>query len=96
MVLGGCRLFNDSSLAIDPYLSKCIRERCSEIQPELKSAKQIEEICGLRPQRSPVRVEPELINTSYGKIKVIQKIYFINFFLFPRLIPMNDSFPILR
>ncbi|KAI9555266.1 hypothetical protein GHT06_017781 [Daphnia sinensis] len=67
VTLGGCRQFDSFKQEVDKYDSASIWERCVELLPNLKSAEVIREVAGLRPHRTPVRVEREVIVTSGGK-----------------------------
>lgn len=67
VTLGGCRQYDSFKQEVDKYDSASIWERCVELLPNLKSAEVIKEVAGLRPHRTPVRVEREVIVTSGGK-----------------------------
>lgn len=71
VILGGCRHYDSYDMSISKYDSAAIKERCFKMIPSLQKARVIKESVGLRPHRSVVRVEPELLNTGLGKIKVV-------------------------
>lgn len=60
--LGGTRNFNSWNREVDKNDSQGIRERCTQIVPQLSSADVIREWVGLRPYRPVVRVQPEIID----------------------------------
>ncbi|KAJ8717386.1 hypothetical protein PYW08_005785 [Mythimna loreyi] len=62
VTLGGCRGYASYNLNNCKYDAASIMERCSEFIPSLKDAEVIAHKVGLRPHRSPVRVEAELID----------------------------------
>ena len=61
VTLGGCRQFDSYDMSISKYDTMAIRERCNGMLPTLQNAQVIREAVGLRPYRSVVRVEPELL-----------------------------------
>lgn len=65
--LGGTRQYESYNMQIDKYDSLSIRERCESLLPNLTRATVVREAVGLRPYRSSVRVEYELINDLHGK-----------------------------
>ena len=67
VTLGGCRQFDSFKEDLDKHDSASIWERCTELLPNLKSAEIVKEAVGLRPHRTPVRVEKEIYVTSNGK-----------------------------
>jgi D-amino-acid oxidase len=62
MILGGVAQDNNWSLNPTEKDRDFILEKCSSIIPELKNADIIEELVGLRPGRSSVRLEKEIIS----------------------------------
>lgn len=68
MTLGGTRQYESYNMQIDKYDSLSIRERCESLVPSLASANVVRDAVGLRPYRSSVRVECELINDFQGKL----------------------------
>ncbi|CAG2066537.1 unnamed protein product, partial [Timema podura] len=68
--IGGCRQYESYDLDVSPHDSAAIKERAFRLIPGLKRAPVIREWVGLRPHRSIVRVETEIINTTSGKLKV--------------------------
>ncbi|XP_035435135.2 D-aspartate oxidase isoform X1 [Spodoptera frugiperda] len=62
VTLGGVRGYDSYNLNYCKYDAAAILERCCEFLPDLKNAEVVAHKVGLRPHRSPVRVEPELID----------------------------------
>lgn len=60
--LGGTRQYDSYNMNVDKYDAASIFERCCELVPGLKKAEIVENRVGLRPHRSPVRVEAEMIS----------------------------------
>lgn len=74
VTLGGTRQYESWKLEPDKYDSLSIRDRCESLLPNLKNAPVIREAVGLRPHRSSVRVEMEIIkgtNNGGKEIRVI-------------------------
>ncbi|XP_066992234.1 D-aspartate oxidase [Anabrus simplex] len=71
VTLGGCRQYESYAMAPSKYDHAAILERCTSLVPNLKSAAVLRDWVGLRPHRSTVRVEPEVIQTQAGKLKVV-------------------------
>jgi len=67
VILGGCRHYESYDVSISRHDSAAIRERCFKLIPSLQRARILKEFAGLRPHRSIVRVEPEML----GKLKVV-------------------------
>lgn len=67
VTLGGTRQYESYNLEIDEFDSLSIRKRCESLLPSLVNASVVREAVGLRPYRSSVRVESELITDSHGK-----------------------------
>lgn len=67
VTLGGTRQYESYNLEVDKYDSLSIRERCESLVPSLAKAPIVREAVGLRPYRSSVRVESEMIKDSNGK-----------------------------
>tara|TARA_B110000438_G_scaffold303164_1_gene363468 strand:+ start:511 stop:1452 length:942 start_codon:yes stop_codon:yes gene_type:complete len=61
MILGGVAQSNDWSLETRMEDREDILEKCCKLIPELKNAEIIEDMVGLRPGRSEVRLEKELV-----------------------------------
>jgi len=57
VVLGGTADVGNWSTQVDPVVSKAIMERCSMYIPGLSTAEVVNEVVGLRPNRSTVRLE---------------------------------------
>lgn len=66
VTLGGTRQYESYNLNVDKYDSMAIRERCEAMLPILKSAPVVREAVGLRPHRSAVRVESEIVKDANG------------------------------
>lgn len=71
VTLGGCRNFDSYDLLPNEYDFNSIKSRCEALLPSLKSAPVTEVKVGLRPHRSPVRVEYEFVDTNQGIVKVV-------------------------
>lgn len=67
VTLGGCRQFDSYNTEWCKYDSMAIKERCYDLLPSLKKAEVVRECVGLRPHRSVVRVEPELLTNQQGR-----------------------------
>ncbi|XP_031630993.1 D-aspartate oxidase [Contarinia nasturtii] len=67
VTLGGTRSYESYNMKIDKYDSLSIRERCEALVPSLAKATVVREAVGLRPYRSSVRVEHELLKDSFGQ-----------------------------
>ena len=61
LILGGVAQSNDWSLDTRIEDREYILEKCSKLIPELKNAEIIEDMVGLRPGRSEVRLEKEIL-----------------------------------
>ena len=61
MILGGVAQTNDWSLDVRMKDREYILEKCIKLIPELKNAEIIEDMVGLRPGRSEVRLEKEIL-----------------------------------
>lgn len=66
--LGGTRQYESYNMQVDKYDSLSIRERCESLVPSLARANIVRHAVGLRPYRSSVRVECELMNDHQGKL----------------------------
>jgi len=74
VTLGGCRQYESYKGEIDKYDSAGIWERCINLLPSLQQAEIIKESVGLRPHRSIVRVDKEVLITSSGKeLKIVHQ-----------------------
>ncbi|XP_061198035.1 D-aspartate oxidase-like [Saccostrea echinata] len=71
VAVGGCREDNNFNTSISQEDSKGIMERCCKICPSLKSADVYNEWVGLRPIRSPLRLEKEVIKSDHGQLTVV-------------------------
>lgn len=61
VTLGGTRQYDSYNLEVCKHDAAAIMERCVELVPGLKDAEVVGHRVGLRPHRSPVRVQPELV-----------------------------------
>lgn len=71
VTLGGTRQYDSYNIQIDKFDSLSIRERCESLLPSLANAPVVCESVGLRPYRSSVRVESELVTDLNGKSLLI-------------------------
>lgn len=73
VTLGGCRQYDSYNLDVCKYDSMAIKERCYNMLPSLKKAEVVRELVGLRPHRSVVRVEKEIMQRSVdgSPIKIV-------------------------
>lgn len=69
-VLGGTHQMNDYNTAVNESDTKFIYEGCAQMIPSIKHAKIIDEMVGLRPGRTYVRLEQDTYTAS--KIKYTQ------------------------
>ncbi|EDV90873.1 D-aspartate oxidase [Drosophila grimshawi] len=72
VTIGGCRQYDSYNMEWCKYDSMAIKERCYNLLPSLKKAEIVRECVGLRPHRSVVRVEPELLTNAEGRrLKIV-------------------------
>ncbi|XP_068203262.1 D-aspartate oxidase-like [Palaemon carinicauda] len=72
ITLGGTRQFDSYNTEVCKHDAQSIWERCTNFLPSLKKAEILKEAVGLRPYRSIVRVEKELMKFDSGKtLKVV-------------------------
>ncbi len=73
VTLGGCRQYDDYEHKIRENDSRGIWERVTTLIPSLKKAEVVYEDVGLRPHRTIIRVEKELIPICNGRkeLKVV-------------------------
>lgn len=71
IVLGGTRQQGNENEKVDSFDSKKIIEGCLKVMPALKGFKMDHEWVGLRPGRTPLRVEKEIIKNRNGNIKIV-------------------------
>ncbi|PSN40985.1 D-aspartate oxidase [Blattella germanica] len=71
VTLGGCRHYESYDMNVSRHDSAAIKERCYKMIPSLQKSRVIREHVGLRPHRSVVRVEPEVLNMGYRKMKIV-------------------------
>lgn len=74
VTLGGCRQYESYNLAVNKYDTMDIQERCTKLVPSLREAKVVREAVGLRPHRSAVRVEKEILATNQNG-RVLQVVH---------------------
>lgn len=68
VTLGGTRQYESYDTEVCVHDSNSIRERCEKLVPSLRSATVVREAVGLRPHRSIVRVEWELLKGFNGEM----------------------------
>lgn len=61
LILGGTTDEDDWTLTPDPAVAARIVERCTALRPEIAGARVLGHLVGLRPVRTPVRLERELL-----------------------------------
>lgn len=66
VTLGGVRQYESYNLNVSKYDSLDIRERCESLVPSLRDAVYMREAVGLRPHRSTVRVEKEILTSAHN------------------------------
>lgn len=71
VAVGGSREENNYDISIDDKESKAILERCCKICPSLKRAEVDHVWAGLRPVRSPLRIEKEIIKVENDQLTVV-------------------------
>nr|XP_022342648.1 D-aspartate oxidase-like [Crassostrea virginica]XP_022342649.1 D-aspartate oxidase-like [Crassostrea virginica]XP_022342650.1 D-aspartate oxidase-like [Crassostrea virginica] len=71
VAVGGCREDKNYDKSINEMDSKGIIERCCKICPSLKGAEVSSTWVGLRPIRSPLRIEKEVIRDKATKLTVV-------------------------
>lgn len=69
--LGGCRNYDSYCMEPNQYDYDSIKTRCEALVPSLKQAKVTGVKVGLRPHRSPVRVEIEFKETPNGILRIV-------------------------
>lgn len=70
-IIGGVRQVDNYNLETDEQDKKEIQQKCYKFWPPLQGAQIDSEWVGLRPSRTPLRLESEIINLSTGKLKVV-------------------------
>ena len=68
VTLGGCRQFGNHQPNIDEDDQKAIWRRVTRLMPNLKKAQFVADGVGLRPHRTSIRVEKEMMTLSNGSI----------------------------
>ncbi|XP_069463862.1 D-aspartate oxidase isoform X4 [Ambystoma mexicanum] len=71
VTLGGTRVKDTWSLAPDASVSKEIFDRCCALEPSLQVVKETKERVGLRPTRTTVRVEKEVLLQNGRRLNVV-------------------------
>nr|XP_033794769.1 D-aspartate oxidase [Geotrypetes seraphini] len=71
VTLGGTRQKDDWRLSVDSTTSQDILNRCCTLEPSLKKAYGITEYVGLRPTRSAIRVEKEMLLRNGSQLPVV-------------------------
>ncbi|KAM6463853.1 D-aspartate oxidase isoform 1-T2 [Liasis olivaceus] len=71
VTLGGAREKDNWNLSPDPIISKNILDRCSALEPSLQTAENIKVRVGLRPSRSAVRLQKEVLIHKNEKLPVV-------------------------
>lgn len=66
VTLGGTRQYESYNVNINKFDSMDIRERCESLLPSLVGAQVVREAVGLRPHRSSVRVETDILRDARG------------------------------
>ena len=68
VTLGGCRQYDNHQTNIDEDDQKAIWKRVTRLMPNLKKAQFVADGVGLRPHRTSIRVEKEMMTLSNGSI----------------------------
>ncbi|XP_053157697.1 D-aspartate oxidase isoform X2 [Hemicordylus capensis] len=71
VTLGGTRQKDDWNLSPDPSTSKNIFDRCCSLEPSLQRAQDIKVRVGLRPSRSAVRLQKEILFRGNEQLLVV-------------------------
>ncbi|XP_041375730.1 D-aspartate oxidase-like isoform X2 [Gigantopelta aegis] len=71
VIIGGCRQKNNFSTSVDPEMSADIMMRAKKLFPQLEGAEVIGEWAGLRPCRSPPRIEKEFLFSQGRKLRIV-------------------------
>lgn len=71
ITIGGVRQNDDYNIDISEKDREDIKQRCYKLWPPLKGAHIAGEWVGLRPSRTPLRLETELMDLPNGKLKVV-------------------------
>ncbi|XP_052084675.1 D-aspartate oxidase-like [Mytilus californianus] len=69
--IGGVRQMHNYNIEVDENDQREIKEKCYRLWPPLQGADIVKEWVGLRPTRTPLRLEAELIKFPTGKLKVV-------------------------
>ena len=68
VTLGGCRQYDNHRTSVDEDDKKAIWNRVTRLMPNLKKAQFVQDAVGLRPHRTSIRVEKEMMTLSNGSI----------------------------
>lgn len=71
VTLGGTREKGSWSLSPDPGTTKDIFDRCRSLEPSLQRAQDVRVKVGLRPSRSSVRLQREVLSRGGAKLLVV-------------------------
>ncbi|XP_069830940.1 D-aspartate oxidase [Dendropsophus ebraccatus] len=71
VTLGGTRQKGDWSCLPNAQASEGIFQRCCHLEPSLSGASVIQEKAGLRPTRSALRIEKDILNKNGQKLPII-------------------------
>lgn len=71
VTLGGTRQKNKWKLSPDPNISKDIFDRCCSLEPSLQKAQDIKVRVGLRPSRSALRLQKEILVRGAENLPVV-------------------------
>ena len=66
VTLGGCRQLDNYNETVDEDDKKAIWKRVTTLLPNLKKAQFVQDCVGLRPHRTSIRVEKEVMALSSG------------------------------
>ncbi|KAL8596844.1 hypothetical protein ACOMHN_027173 [Nucella lapillus] len=69
--VGGTKDERDYSTHLDPEIEEDILKRAGDLLPQIKAGDIVGRWAGLRPQRSSMRVEKELVNVNGKKLRVV-------------------------
>lgn len=82
VILGGTHQENDYNVLVDQKDHKFIYDGCLTAYPALKNAKILKESVGLRPGRTQVRLEHEVLRSSKHHSSLKWYFYIMKFLLF--------------
>jgi hypothetical protein len=76
VTVGGTRNYGSWDVSVDRHDSASIWERATALCPALEKGRIIREWVGLRPTRTPARIEKELIKDGAKSVKVCSSLKF--------------------